>query len=364
MDSKQVLDRTILITLTGSRAYGISNPDSDSDYKGICIGLPKHYLGFESFEQKDKNWEGTLAPFDYLGRDTVIYELRKFFKLALDSNPNILDILYSTEYKLLTPVAERILEVRDDFVSKKAKTSLSGYAYSQYHKIQTHRKWLLNPPTHEPTLEEFGLSDNYRLDKTQLNAFLEFLYFLIQRRIEFAEEAEILEKYMSEMLRSDIDFKAAIMNKIPEECLEYVKDFTGASDNFTLLLHKQQQYNTAKKAWINYQEWKKNRNRERAVLEAKIGFDSKCGAHLIRLMRMGCEILEGKGVIVDRRVAGDAEEIKAIRNGNVGYEIILDEFERLKQKSEELHKTSTLQQRPKREKLGALCEEIIQGYIS
>jgi predicted nucleotidyltransferase len=364
MNHQTALNRLQLLALTGSRAYKIHNPNSDSDYKGFTIALPKYYFGFSVFEQIDKGWENINIPgFEYLGKDTVVFEIRKFFKLLIENNPNIIDMLYSPEYKIITPVAQRILEVRDDFISKKCKFSFSGYAFSQYHKIQSHRKWLLNPPTHEPTLEEFGLSNDYKLDKTQLNAFIEFLYFLIQRRIEFAEEAELLEKYLIEVLKSEVDFKASLLAGIPKNCLKYAQEFSGASDNFTLLLHKQQQYNSAKKAWDNYQNWKKNRNPERASLEAKSGLDTKHAAHLIRLMRMGCEILEGKGVLVDRELAGDAEEIRSIRNGNIKYEDLLVEFEKLNQKIEELYKTSTLQHSPKKEKLEKLCEEIIEGYL-
>lgn len=364
MNHSTALNRTQILALTGSRAYKINNPDSDSDYKGVCVGLPEHYVGFTSFEQIDKGWENiSIEGFDYLGRDTVIFEIRKFFKLAIDNNPNILDLLYSPEYKILTPAGQRIIEVRDEFISKKSKFKFCGYAYAQFKKIESHRKWLLDPPTEEPKLEDFGLSQEHRLDKTQVNAFIEFLYFLIQRRIEFAEEAEILEKYLTDVLKAEIDFKQPMLQGIPEKCLDYAREWTGASDNFTLLLHKQQQFNTAKKHWDNYQQWKKSRNPERAALEAKIGYDSKHGGHLIRLMRMGCEILEGKGVLVDREIAGDAEEIRNIRNGNVPYEDLIEEFERLNQRIEDLYKTSTLQYSPPQKKLEELCAEIIEGYL-
>ena len=36
MQRKDVEKSTILLSLTGSRLYGIDNEDSDYDYKGIC----------------------------------------------------------------------------------------------------------------------------------------------------------------------------------------------------------------------------------------------------------------------------------------------------------------------------------------
>jgi predicted nucleotidyltransferase len=361
MNHEIALKRLQLLALTGSRAYGINNPDSDFDYKGVTIGLPNHYFGFDVFEQIDKGWEDYQSPeYPYLGRDTVIFEIRKFFRLATDGNPNILDLLFSPEYKLLTPVAEKILENRDLFLSKKCKHTFSGYAYSQYSKISSHRKWLLDPPKKEPHLEDFGLADNYRLSKTEMNSFLEYLYHLVRKRIEFAAEVEILEKYIVEVLQGNLDFKQVLMKTpLPDECIAYTQDLTGASDNYIRLLQSQHSYNTAKNHWDSYQQWKKGRNPERAILEAKCGFDSKCGAHLIRLMTMGCEILEGKGVIVDRRLSGDAEEIRYIRNGNMSYDDLLVKFEALKLKTEELYITSKLPNTPPRKQIEELCTEAI-----
>ena len=39
--------------------------------------------------------------------------------------------------------------------------------------------------------------------------------------------------------------------------------------------------------------------------------------HVLRLYRMGAEILGGRGVIVDRRAAGDADELRAIKLGSM-----------------------------------------------
>lgn len=75
----------------GSVAHGMyvpkSDPDSidDKDVMGVYVGALEHYLGFgrkDVYEQWAGEW------------DCVFYELRKFITLLLNSNPNVLSLLW------------------------------------------------------------------------------------------------------------------------------------------------------------------------------------------------------------------------------------------------------------------------------
>src|SRR5688572_30107431 len=75
----------------GSVAHGMyvpkNDPDSidDKDIMGVYIGPLEHYLGFgrkEVYEQ----WEGEW--------DCVFYELKKFVRMLLNCNPNVLSLLW------------------------------------------------------------------------------------------------------------------------------------------------------------------------------------------------------------------------------------------------------------------------------
>jgi hypothetical protein len=127
----------------------------------------------------------------------------------------------------------------------------------------------------------------------------------------------------------------------------------------TLLAEKR--YSTALKEWQQYESWKTNRNAGRAELEAKYGYDCKHGMHLVRLMRMCREILEGKGVLVRR---ADAEELLAIRQGAWSYEKLIEWAETEEKKLEELYKTTTLPNTPDRQKLDDLCISLVDMSMS
>lgn len=68
--------------------------------------------------------------------------------------------------------------------------------------METHRKWLLNPPAKKPEPQDFGLNKNsYRpLTKSEVNAFMEFLYMLVRDCIEFLEPTQQLRDLLLEKL--------------------------------------------------------------------------------------------------------------------------------------------------------------------
>ena len=59
MNREEVEKRTILLGIVGSQAYRINTATSDIDLKGIAVAKKRHYLGFETFEQKDQNMTTT-----------------------------------------------------------------------------------------------------------------------------------------------------------------------------------------------------------------------------------------------------------------------------------------------------------------
>jgi uncharacterized protein len=363
MKRKEVEARTICLAITGSQAYGLATEDSDTDYKGVFIATEPYYLGFKTIEQKDSGWQDTNDPglddsiYATLDnpKDMTIYELRKFLKLSIENNPNILEMLYFNPelYLYKTPVFDKIIEKRDLILSKKVKYSLSGYAYSQLRRVETHRKWLLDPPSQPPKVEDFGLTEGTVLSKTELNAFIEFLYILIKDKIEWEIESEQMKSLLDE-----IDFKGVLTHHpLAEELLPEVQRLTRSSNDFISLLHKTQLYRKEMKQWDAYQSWLKNRNKKRAELEAKCGFDSKHASHAVRLLTMSIEALNDCTLYPNRK-GRDADYLLQIKLGNVTYEEVMSYCETLFSQIELAYQTSSLRHSPDREGINDLCVEL------
>lgn len=230
--------------LSGSRAYGLSHADSDEDTRGVCIPPKEYLLGLKSFEQHE----------DQTHNHTV-FGLAKFIRLALDANPNIIETLYTDSRHVLfiNDSGERLVAARTIFLSKRVGERFAGYAIDQLGRMERHHRWLVNPPDHMPTPEEYGARDiggRYRWPHTD------------------AERG----------------------------------------------------YRSAFRYWNQYQEWLRNRNPARAELEARYGYDTKHAMHLLRLLRMGEEILRNGSVLVLRP---DAEWLLSVRHGALSYEQVM-----------------------------------------
>jgi predicted nucleotidyltransferase len=72
-------------------------------------------------------------------QDLTLYEIGKFTKLALESNPNILDIIFSDKEAIFyeTKKGKKLRKKGSKiFMSLKTKFTFSGYALSQLNRIR------------------------------------------------------------------------------------------------------------------------------------------------------------------------------------------------------------------------------------
>lgn len=347
-----IQNSTHLLVRHGSMAYGTNIESSDQDYKGITIPPKQYFFGTtHRFEQAELH-----EP------DAVIFEMRKFFKLAAECNPNCIEILFvdPSDYILIDQIGEILLEHRNDFLSKKARQTFLGYARQQLKRLKLHKAYFENEITHNPTRAEYGLPEHTLIPTDQL----------------LAAEAEIkkeLSRFQFDFMESlDEPTKIGIQNTMTEMLAELkitseqhwasAARKIGLSDNFIQLMQLERQYTGAKKEYDQYQNWKKNRNPKRAADEEKYGIDLKHSMHLIRLTRMAKEILTTGKVIVKRP---DREELIAIRNGTYTYEQIVEQADKIEQEIKQIYETCTiLPAEPDYEKLDQLCIQLVEKSLS
>src|SRR5262249_39363321 len=127
--------------------------------------------------------------------------------------------------------------------------------------------------------------------------------------------------------------------------------------NFLDLMDRERRYRTAKRQWEQYQSWLANRNPRRAQLEARFGYDTKHAQHLVRLLRMGIEILETGAVHVWRT---DRDELLAIRDGQWSYAALIDYVNALESRVHLAAKHSPLPEGPDEDALNRLCARIVE----
>lgn len=348
-------ERTIYVTKHGSHAYGTNIEGSDLDIRGVCIAPKEYYHGFSKvFEQAESK-----------DPDLVIFEIRKFFRLAADCNPNALEIIFTdpSDHLVTSPASELLFRKRELFLSRKVRHTFQGYAHAQMKRILTHRRWLLNPVTGHPTRPEFGLPERTVIPADQLQA----AQSAIRKRLdewgwkdleEFDEAAririrEIFIDRLTEITQwSEAEIDTKTWNAA---CLSL-----GYDTNFIELLDRERRYTSKLREYQQYNEWKAKRNPARAELEAQWGFDSKHAMHLVRLSRC-CEELLTEGVLHVRR--NDAQELLGVRHGAWSFETLVEWFEAQAKKIEVAEKSSPLPRVPNVHALDALCMEIVEAMV-
>lgn len=301
-------DRTIYLALSGSHAYGMATETSDYDYRGIAIAPIESYIGlmdkFEQIVDSDKgahvykNFPVGLLKTDprvsgadpNMAPDMQVMELTKFVRLALSNNPSVLEVLFvdDSEVVICNSIMKELIDNRERLLCKAAKARFCGYALSQLKRLNRHKYWLDNPPTHKPTREEYDLPNHSLISPDQIGA----ANTLIQKEIDgfmvdqthLPEDTKIeLSNGIGKMMRAvwyglntDRPYPVGPNQKFgsSEDALYWgaAKD-QGFSENFLEVLRREKLYRNAMREWNQYQTWLKQRNKERAELEKKYSFD-------------------------------------------------------------------------------------------
>jgi hypothetical protein len=360
------------MTVAGSQCYGLSNELSDLDMKGICVP-PRNVENdlFHRFEQAD-NYEPFHTKFDHLKNpknpkiESTVYSLKKFMILAANVNPNIVELLWVDLSDILTcmPVAEKLLANRDLFLSSKAKYTFSGYAMAQAAKIERHRKWIVMGELTPPSREQFGLGPEVTKGVSEVFGYIKSKveeWNLNQFPIDEQQRADLKETIWT--LIEELSGKKVTWDNWPDAyaagVIEKVRKDLSLKDEVIYLINQERAYDKAMSNYKSWIRWKAERNPARRELEVKSGYDTKHASHLVRLMRMGYEILTEGKVIVKRP---DREEILSVKNGGWSYEKVMEFAKEMQAKLDVAYKATTLRKSVDFEKVNKLYHELYEDY--
>lgn len=385
---------THYLIISGSHSYGGNTEDSDYDLRGWCIPPLRIFTAFDqNFDQSDQWYPFSEYPFRghlsrYISRnnfrvpektekiDHCIYNVHKFFKLAAGCNPNLIENLFVDDEEILicSKLGKRVRKNRHLFLSAKAKFTFTGYAVSQLKRINTHRRWLLYPPEKKPERKDFGLPEQTVIPADQRQAAEKLIegkvreWLLQDSELLGTTELNILHSKLAEFVASILKEKDHIVHELDESELFEAARLSamhgmGMSPSYIAALQAEKKYRQKLNEYKQYQTWKKNRNPERAKLEAQFGYDCKHGMQLVRLLMMGKELLTTGNVTVKRK---DRQLFRDIKNGAWSYEKIIQYLKKVEGELNDIYenKKYVVPNNPPVKKLREICHSIIVEYIT
>ena len=142
-DKKPTDDRTLLLVVSGSRAYGTHTAESDTDIKGVFVAEQHEIDGIYPLTDRDQTFvrtaefvtrpDGALVETDW-----SLHEISKFCRLAASCNPTILETLWTDAEDVISVNAygNELIQLRTDFLSASGvRNAYLGYATSQLRRM-------------------------------------------------------------------------------------------------------------------------------------------------------------------------------------------------------------------------------------
>lgn len=336
----------ILECVSGSRAYGLSTPESDLDIKGVFI-LPKEiYYGLEYTPQVSNETN-----------DVVFYELNRFLDLLSQNNPNILELLNTPDEFIISkhPFLDEIRTER--ILSKQCRNTFGRFALSQMKKAKGLKKKIVNPIDKERKsllsfcyvnvangaiplidfLEERGWQQNFcGLTKIPHMRDMYGLYFE--------------EGYKFEGIIRTSDSNDVCLSSIPK-----------GVDHKALMYFNKDGYSSYCKEYREYWEWVNKRNTERYknTISSGQNYDAKNMMHTIRLLEMAIEIGKYSEVRVHR---SNRESLLSIKGGKFSYEELLSKANKLQIEMEDVYEKSELREYPDKAYINELAFSLRERF--
>ncbi|MGL4573049.1 MAG: nucleotidyltransferase domain-containing protein [Clostridium sp.] len=307
-------DNIILLTVGGSHAYGTNVNGSDIDIRGIAIERPCEIIGLSSFEQ-----------FENRETDTVIYGLRKVISLMQNCNPNVIEMLGTKEDQLIVcnKYGRMLTDNIDLFLSKRAIHSFGGYATAQLRRLQN----ALARDSYPQKEKEQHILNSIN---SQLSSIDDRYKTLTGGNIDLFINNSDKEEVETEI------FMNINLNNYP------LRDFKNIYSEMSNIVKDYGKIN--------------HRNKKKDDLHL-----NKHAMHLIRLLIMGKEILDGKGINTYREKERDL--LLDIRAGKYTFDEIFKMVDKYESDFKEAVKNTKLPAKPDYNKIEELVMNINREVI-
>ena len=301
----------LLECISGSRAYGLATPESDTDIRGVFI-LPK-----EQFYSMDY-----IGQINNETNDESYYELGKFIDLLAKNNPNILELLNTPEDCVLLkhPIMEKIRSSL--FLSKLCEQTFGQYAMTQVKKARGLKKKILNPVEKE---RKSILDFCFVPDQQGSMPVLEFLAGkgLRQEDCGLSKIPHMHEIY-GLYHDTDCNFKGIVKKPTAHDIS--LSSIPKGLKPIAILSVNLSGYSTYCKDYKAYWDWVAERNEARYEGTMSHGkrYDAKNMMHTFRLIAMATEIGKYGTVNVRRK---ERDFLLSIKRGESEYEDLLQQAE-------------------------------------
>lgn len=148
-DFRRLREHVMYEAVVGSRAWDLADEESDEDVRGWFLAPFDDLVGL--WDHPDEIQDPDT--------DAAYWEIEKLLYQALRADANTLECLWSPLRKKLTPLGEKLLGIRNAFISMNVLGSFGRYAESQFKKIE--RSERRNQAITEllEAIEKTGMSD-------------------------------------------------------------------------------------------------------------------------------------------------------------------------------------------------------------
>jgi uncharacterized protein len=167
MNSKQIAtDNEILRGVVGSTCHGTAiEGQDDRDEMGVFVEPPEYVCGLTSCDHyiyRDQPDGVRSKPGDL---DLVMYSLRKFCGLAAHGNPSVMVLLWLPQYINSTDIGKRLVNMRNEFISKESGKRFLGYLTAQKKSLTGERSQKVNRPE---LIEKYGFDTKFAMHALRL----------------------------------------------------------------------------------------------------------------------------------------------------------------------------------------------------